>query len=287
MSAKHTLLRLIDESGKRMQHLSAYEFYTAWQKYDSDGSGYIESKELEGFLKEFLTTIAGVSSHESLTPQGMKDLATAFLNEHDRDRDGRISIQELSALLPTDQTFLLIFRFDNPLESSEDFMKAWKKYDADKSGSIDTNELKAFLKEILAAKKLDDKTLGEYAKNIIEIFDANKDGHLSLSEASQLLPVKENFLRTATKNTDLGKLTQQQIAQVFKQYDRDGSGYISASEIDGLCSDLLRLSTKSYGDAELKALKDSVIKGCDVDGDGKIDQKELSMIIAAVSKAAA
>lgn len=283
-SAKHTLLRLIDESGKRMQNLSAYEFFTAWQKYDADGSGYIESGELEGFLKEFLTTIAGVSSHEALTSQGMKELATAFLAEHDRDKDGRISIQELASLLPTDQTFLLIFRFDNPLDSSEDFMKTWKKYDVDKSGYIEAGEIKDFLKEILKGKKLDDKTLDSYSKQILEIFDVNKDGKLSLGEAAQLLPVKENFLRTATQKTDMSKLSSQQIASVFKQYDRDGSGHIAASEIDGLCHDLLRLTKKDFGSTELNALKDSIVKGCDVDGDGKINQQELVMIVATVAK---
>lgn len=283
-SAKHTLLRLIDESGRRMQPLSAYEFYTAWQKYDTDGSGYIESGELEEFLKEFLTTISGVSSHESLTSQGMKELAVAFLAEHDRDKDGKISIQELATLLPTDQTFLLIFRFDNPLDSSEEFMKTWKKYDVDKSGFIEFNELKDFLKDILKGKNLNAETLDSYSKSLLEIFDSNKDGKLSLGEAAQLLPVKENFLRSATQSTDLGKLTAQQIATVFKQYDRDNSGYIAATEIDGLCADFLLMAKKNFDNTELNALKDSVIKGCDMDGDGKIDLKELTMIISAVAK---
>lgn len=70
---------------------------------------------------------------------------------------------------------------------------------------------------------------------------------------------------------------------LFKQ---DGSGLIAASEIDGLCSDLLRLTKKQFGTVELNALKDSVVRGCDVDGDGNIDQKELTMIIAAVANSA-
>jgi len=283
-SAKHTMLRLIDESGKRMKNLTAYEFYQAWNKYDADGSGFIEDKEVEQFLKEYLVNIAGLSSKEALSPKVLQELAVAFLAEHDRNKDGKISIQEMSTLLPTDQNFLLIFRFDNPLDSSEDFMAAWKKYDTDKSGYIESGQLRGFLTEMLKNQKLDDKTINEYSKSILDIFDANKDGKLSLGEAAQLLPVKENFIRSAAQKTNLGALSDKQITTIFKSYDRDHSGHIAAAEIDGFAADICKLAKKDYTTEDVRVLKDTIIKGCDLDGDGKIDEKELKMILEAVSK---
>ncbi|GAU87924.1 hypothetical protein RvY_00710 [Ramazzottius varieornatus] len=282
-TANCTLLRLIDESGKRLDNLSAYDFYTAWQKYDVDGSGFIENTELEGFLKEYLFNIAGLSNQESITSQGCRELADAFLTKHDRDKDGKISISELSAILPTDQTFLLIFRFDNPLDSSEDFMKKWKKYDTDKSGYIEAGELTGFLKDVMK-NKLNDAKVDEYCNSILEIFDANKDGKLSLGEALQLLPVKENFLRTAKKTTNLSSLDAGQIQKLFVQYDRDGDGEITAAELDGLCTDIVRMTKKNFDHSDVETLKDTILKGCDIDNNGKIDAKEMLMIIQTIAK---
>lgn len=41
-----------------------------------------------------------------------------------------------------EENFLLLFRFDNPLESSVEFMKIWREYDSDNSGYIEADELK-------------------------------------------------------------------------------------------------------------------------------------------------
>ncbi|XP_062535349.1 calbindin-32-like, partial [Armigeres subalbatus] len=104
----------------------------------------------------------------------------------------------LAQLLPMEENFLLLFRFDNPLESSVEFMKIWREYDSDNSGYIEADELKNFLRDLLKeAKKINDVSedkLIEYTDTMLRVFDANKDGRLQLSEMAKLLPVKENFL---------------------------------------------------------------------------------------------
>ncbi|KNC24541.1 Calbindin-32, partial [Lucilia cuprina] len=56
-----------------------------------------------------------------------------------------------------EENFLLLFRFDNPLESSVEFMKIWREYDTDNSGYIEADELKNFLRDLLKeAKKIND-----------------------------------------------------------------------------------------------------------------------------------
>ena len=48
----------------------------------------------------------------------------------------------MAQLLPIEENFFLLFRIDNPLESSVEFMKLWYQYDSDKSGYIEADELK-------------------------------------------------------------------------------------------------------------------------------------------------
>jgi Ca2+-binding EF-hand superfamily protein len=55
-----------------------------------------------------------------------------------------------------EENFLLLFRFDNPLESSVEFMKIWREYDSDNSGYIEADELKV---SSFASRRLYDESL--------------------------------------------------------------------------------------------------------------------------------
>lgn len=222
----------------------------------------------------------------------MTELKECFLEAYDDNKDGKIEIRELAQLLPMEETFLLLFRFDNPLESSVEFMKLWHQYDSDNSGSIEADELKNFLRDLLKeAKKsqeVSEDQLIQYTDTLLAVFDSNKDGKLQLSEMAKLLPVRENFLnRQIFKDgDDLGsaKLTKDDIERVFNLYDRDGNGTIENEELRGFLKDLLELVKKDYDTKDLKDFEDIIMKGCDFNKDGKISKKELTMILLALSK---
>lgn len=152
----------------------------------------------------------------------LAELKESFMEAYDDNKDGKIEIRELAQLLPLEESFLLLFRFDNPLESSVEFMKIWREYDTDNSGYIEADELKNFLRDLLKeAKKecLDEEKLLEYTDTLLNIFDSNKDGKLQLSEMAKLLPVKENFLNRSTFK-GASKITKEDIERVFALYDR-------------------------------------------------------------------
>jgi len=72
--------------------------------------------------------------------------------------------------LPTEENFLLLFRKDNPLESSVDFMRVWKQFDRDCSGYIEADELKQFVKTLLNQRQgtqVPEEKLIEYADTIV------------------------------------------------------------------------------------------------------------------------
>ncbi|XP_054280137.1 chaoptin-like [Macrosteles quadrilineatus] len=113
-----------DPQSRELKKLSANQFMEVWSHYDKDGNGYIEGTELDGFLREFVSS----ANAENVSPEAVSDamlveLKQCFMEAYDDNQDGKIDIRELAQLLPMEENFLLLFRFDNPLEASVEFMK--------------------------------------------------------------------------------------------------------------------------------------------------------------------
>jgi len=277
-----------DPHSRELKKLSANQFMEVWSHYDKDGNGYIEGTELDGFLREFVSSANATDvSPEAVSDAMLVELKQCFMEAYDDNQDGKIDIRELAQLLPMEENFLLLFRFDNPLESSVEFMKIWREYDTDGSGYIEADELKNFLRDLLKeAKKINDVSedkLIEYTDTMLQVFDANKDGRLQLSEMAKLLPVKENFLcRQIFKGAT--KLTKDDIERVFSLYDRDNNGTIENEELRGFLKDLLELVKKDYDAQDLQDFEETILRGVDYNQDGKINRKELTMILLALAK---
>ncbi|CAF1665088.1 unnamed protein product [Rotaria magnacalcarata] len=187
-----------DEQSRELKQLTATQFMEIWSHYDVDGNGYIEGNELDNLLQELASSVNISDLSSELVPENVfRELKECFLDAYDDNADGRIEIGELAEILPTEENFLLLFRKDNPLESSVDFMRVWKQFDKDCSGYIEADELKLFIKTLISARKgnnASEEKLIEYTDSILQIFDTNRDGKLQFTEMTKLLPVKENFL---------------------------------------------------------------------------------------------
>ncbi|XP_055857527.1 calbindin-32 isoform X3 [Episyrphus balteatus] len=283
--AQNFMRQYRDPESRELKKLSANQFMDVWSHYDKDGNGYIEGTELDGFLREFVSSANATDvSPEAVTDTMLAELKSCFMEAYDDNQDGKIDIRELAQLLPMEENFLLLFRFDNPLESSVEFMKIWREYDTDNSGYIEADELKNFLRDLLKeAKKINDVSedkLIEYTDTMLQVFDANKDGRLQLSEMAKLLPVKENFLCR-----QVFKLTKEDIEKVFSLYDRDNNGTIENEELRGFLKDLLELVKKDDYDAQdLSQFEETILRGVGYDKDGKISRKELTMILLTLAK---
>jgi len=120
-SSANFLKQFRNGDSKELNKLSAVQFMQVWDHYDTDGNGLIEDEELDGFLREF---VASVNSEElEVTEETLAELKGCLLETYDDNKDGKIDIRELAQLLPMEENFLLLFRFDNPLDSSVEFMK--------------------------------------------------------------------------------------------------------------------------------------------------------------------
>ncbi|CAL8359552.1 calretinin isoform X1 [Gadus morhua] len=254
----------------QLAEITAAQFIDIWKHYDADGNGYIEGTELEGFFHELEEARGGAT----VDPKNVvfKEKMKEFMANFDKNKDGRIEMSELATILPTEENFLLCFR--QYVGSSSEFMTAWRLYDNDRSGYIESNELKGFLSDLLkkANRHYDDKKLNEYTATILKMFDLNGDGKLGLSEMARLLPVQENFL---LKFQDI-KLTTKEFNGLFTLYDKDGNGYIDEQELDALLKDLCDKKKMKVGPGGLGSYKASIMALSD---EGKLYRTELEIVL--------
>uniref|UniRef100_A0AAQ6A5W5 EF-hand domain-containing protein n=1 Tax=Amphiprion ocellaris TaxID=80972 RepID=A0AAQ6A5W5_AMPOC len=226
------------------------------------GNGYIEGKELENFFKELETARRGAAGEK------MKE----FMANFDKNADGRIEMSELAQILPTEENFLLCFR--EFVGSSAEFMAAWRRYDTDRSGYIESNELEGFLSDLLkkANRNYDAKKLNDYTQTILRMFDLNGDGKLGLSEMARLLPIEENFL---LKFQGI-RLTVKEFDSLFTLYDKDGNGYIDEQELEALLKDLCDKNKMDVDSTGLVDYKKSIMALSD---GGKLYRTELEIVL--------
>uniref|UniRef100_A0A8C2GRD3 Calretinin-like n=1 Tax=Cyprinus carpio TaxID=7962 RepID=A0A8C2GRD3_CYPCA len=253
-----------------LAELTASQFLDIWKHFDADGNGYIEGKELENFFSqlEIARRGAGVSCPKNMvSTRKKKRFSILFANLLTQS-----TFHQLAQILPTEENFLLCFR--QFVGSSTEFMTAWRKYDTDRSGFIEANELKGFLSDLLkkANRHYDDQKLQEYTQTILKMFDLNGDGKLGLSEMARLLPVQENFL---LKFQGV-RLTAEQFNAIFAYYDKDGNGYIDEQELDALLKDLYEKNNKDVDSKSLTGYKQSIMALSD---GGKLYRTELEIVL--------
>ncbi|XP_046712677.1 calretinin-like isoform X1 [Silurus meridionalis] len=254
-----------------LAEVTAAHFMTVWKHFDRHGNGYIEGKELESFFTELEAVLRGTSTDSA--NGALKEKMQEFMKKVEKNADGKIEMSELAQVLPTEENFLLCFR--QFLGSSIEFMTAWRKYDTDRSGFIEANELKSFLCDLLkkANRHYDDKKLNEYTQTILKMFDLNGDGKLGLSEMARLLPVQENFLLKFQSF----KLSSDEFDDIFTFYDKDGNGYIDEQELDALLKDLYQKQKMQEADTDsLASSKKSIMALSD---GGKLFRTELEIVL--------
>ncbi|KAK2559732.1 Calretinin [Acropora cervicornis] len=286
--------------------ISSSDFLKIFKSFDKDGNGFIEAGELD----EFLMALGRESNKEKLDPQEIAKMKQEILSKYDTNYDGKLDLEELTRILPTEENFLVQFQHHVKLTSVE-FFKVWNHYDQDRSGFIESDELR------------------------LDIFDKNKDGKLSLPEMSKILPLEENFLaqfkvsilkltayniifdskyglnlkkkehmRLGLKIVVFPSLIPSQFSTNFQLVQesyflegvislnavsvtvnasftrKDGNGFINDEEIDALMHDLLHAKMKKELNSEdVAAFRNKIMKKCDTDRDGKINKEELKRVL--------
>ncbi|XP_047323201.1 probable calcium-binding protein CML11 [Impatiens glandulifera] len=141
-------------------------------------------------------------------------------------------------------------KFDD--EQLSELREIFRSFDHDNDGSLTQIELGSLLRSLGLNPNSDQ------IEFLIQRADTNSNGLIEFSEfvalvAPELLPAKSPY-------------TDDQLQKLFKVFDRDGNGFITAVE---LAHSMARLGHALTGD-ELTGM----IKEADTDGDGQINFKE-------------
>lgn len=132
------------------------------------------------------------------------------------------------------------------------------RFDMDADGSLTHLELAALL------RSLGLKPTGDHVHSLLANIDANGNGAVEFDElAAAIMP-------------DMGRqevlASQEQLLHLFRAFDRDGNGYISAAE-------LARAMAKMGQPLSFRELAD-MFREADVDGDGAISFAEFASVMA-------
>uniref|UniRef100_A0A8C4NGC6 Secretagogin, EF-hand calcium binding protein n=1 Tax=Eptatretus burgeri TaxID=7764 RepID=A0A8C4NGC6_EPTBU len=226
-------------------NIDAGGFLRIWQRFDGEGKGYIEGKELDQLFRHLL---AGLGVGTDLTEKQLQDLKSQFMSIYDVSSDGRLQIHEVAnMLLPEDENFLLLFRQESLLDNSVEFMRIWRKYDVDHSGYISAEELRSFLGDLF-----------------------HKHGR----------DVPGNKLDEYTDTMDSGQEQRRRdFEKIFAHYDLSKTGELEGAEVDGFARDMIGLVKPNLSGVDLDKFKEILLEHCDLNRDGKIQKSELALCL--------
>ncbi|XP_072535077.1 secretagogin-like [Salminus brasiliensis] len=262
-----------------LDNLDAAGFLEIWQHFDADDNGYIEGTELDAFFRHMMTKLG---PKDNITEEKVQQMKARFMSAYDVTADGRLQIQELAnMILPEDENFLLVFRREAPLDNSVEFMKIWRKYDADCSGYISAAELKNFLQDLFQHHKkgVPSNKLEEYTDAMMNIFDKNKDGRLDLNDLARILALQENFLLQFKMDANTLDERKRDFEKIFTHYDVSKTGALEGPEVDGFVKDMMELVRPSITGSELEQFRELLLRHCDINKDGKIQKNELALCL--------
>ncbi|KAJ8555169.1 hypothetical protein K7X08_012665 [Anisodus acutangulus] len=146
-------------------------------------------------------------------------------------------------------------------EQLAELREIFRSFDRNDDGSLTQLELGALL------RSLGLKPSADQLETLIQKADKNDNGLVEFSEfvslvAPELLPAKSPY-------------TEEQLKQLFKMFDRDGNGYITAAE--------LAHSMAKLGHALSVEELTGMIREADTDGDGRISYQEFTQAITSAA----
>uniref|UniRef100_A0A8D2ZNY6 Secretagogin n=1 Tax=Scophthalmus maximus TaxID=52904 RepID=A0A8D2ZNY6_SCOMX len=159
------------------------------------------------------------------------------------------------------------------------FLEIWQHFDADDNGYIEGKELDEFfrhmMKKLGPKEKVTDEQVQRLKQRFMSAYDVTADGKLQIQElANMILPEDENFLLVFRREAPLDNSVD--FIKIWRNYDVDSSGYISAQELKAFLKDLFRQHRKEVSSDKLEDYTDAMMKIFDKNKDGRLDLNDLA-----------
>ncbi|XP_066102749.1 secretagogin isoform X1 [Saccopteryx bilineata] len=163
------------------------------------------------------------------------------------------------------------------------FWQAWRHFDEDERGYIEEKELEAFFHQMLTTSGTDDAVTEENMQKVKQQFLAThevpRDGRIQMKQlASMFLSEDENFLLLFRRESPLDSSVE--FMQIWRKYDVDSSGFISAAELRAFLRDLFLQRETAVSEAKLEEYASTMMRIFDKHGDGRLDLNDLARILA-------
>uniref|UniRef100_A0A3Q2FE65 Secretagogin, EF-hand calcium binding protein n=1 Tax=Cyprinodon variegatus TaxID=28743 RepID=A0A3Q2FE65_CYPVA len=160
------------------------------------------------------------------------------------------------------------------------FIQIWQHFDKDDKGYIEGKRMDDFFKHMLQklGMKTDEITEVEMRRmrdRFISTNDSSEDRNVQIEElAAMMLPEEENFLLLFRRETPLDNSVE--FMRIWRNYDADSSGYISANELKGFLHDLFLQHRKSITPQKLEEYTDTMMKMFDKNRDDRLDLNDMA-----------
>ncbi|XP_034747486.1 secretagogin-like [Etheostoma cragini] len=168
---------------------NSVEFMRIWRSYDTDSSGYISAIELKGFLHDLF-----LQHGKSITPEKLETYTDTMMKMFDKNKDGRLDLNDLARILSLKENFLLKFKMDacSQEDRKRDFEKIFAHYDVSKTGELEGPEVDGFVKDMMELVKpsISGTDLDKFRKALMSHCDVNGDGKIQKNELALCLGLK-------------------------------------------------------------------------------------------------
>ncbi|XP_054420727.1 secretagogin [Pteronotus mesoamericanus] len=163
------------------------------------------------------------------------------------------------------------------------FWQVWQRFDAGDTGSIEDKKLDAFLRQLLMRSGTDEAVMEENVQRLRQQFTAAhpvpEDGRVPMEQlAGMFLSEDENFLLLFRRESPLGSSVE--FMRIWRQYDADSSGFISAAELRDFLRDLFLHQKKVVSEGKLAEYTETMMRIFDRNSDGRLDLNDLARILA-------
>ncbi|XP_053169295.1 secretagogin isoform X3 [Hemicordylus capensis] len=148
---------------------NSVEFMRIWRQYDADSSGFISVHELRDFLQDLFQ-----QHGKAISKTKLQEYTDTMMKHFDKNKDGRLDLNDLARILALQENFLLQFKMDS------------------KTGALEGPEVDGFVKDMmeLAKPSISGMDLDKFRQILLRHCDVNKDGKIQKSELALCLGIK-------------------------------------------------------------------------------------------------
>ncbi|XP_003219819.2 secretagogin [Anolis carolinensis] len=168
---------------------NSVEFMRIWRQYDADCSGFISAGELRNFLQDLFR-----QHQKTISKAKLQEYTDTMMNLFDKNKDGRLDLNDLARILDLQENFLFQFKLDacSAEERKRDFEKIFAHYDVSKTGALEGPEVDGFVKDMMELVKpsIIGPDLDKFRQILLRHCDVNKDGKIQKSELALCLGIK-------------------------------------------------------------------------------------------------